>query len=427
MLSSSCCNSLLFPPYSPVRTSHFSSDGLHVITGSDDTTVKVWDIAEGRNISSLTDATDYVRSMNKSPASRHVWATGSFDHKARLYDLRTGKCIFTLDHGAQIDDIHVLPGGAMVLTVGGPDVRLWDLFTGGILVNTLACHAKAVTSAAVDTVSSRLFTAGLDGYVKVHDLLSLQTQGVIPVGTQALALDVAPDLSRFAVGKADGILELKSSRRISMPHGRQSLLAADIAPPSVADDDDDEMRGWGRGFTRVGEEEEAKRAAPRPGTYRYFYRGAKAKPDDDAAVVRRESTKPLAEHDNLLKQFDHVLALERAMQTKNVAVLCGVVDELMNRNALVGTLERFDWTGLCPLLDIIRQNLLDQTYTAKMTLLLDVILDLHAGELGLCPEALRIVESMTAAVASGIQSIDQFDEIKGGAEMLLSISNDRVR
>lgn len=375
----------------------------------------------------MTDATDYVRSMSKSPASRHVWATGSFDHKARLYDLRTGKCIFTLDHGAQIDDIHVLPGGAMVLTVGGPDVRLWDLFSGGALTNTLSCHAKAVTSAAVDAANSRLFTAGLDGYVKVHDLLSLQTQGVIPVGTQALALDVAPDLSRFAVGKADGILELKASRHVSMPHGGQSSLAVDNMPPPAADIDDDEMRGWGRGFTRVGEEEDAKRAAPRPGTYRYFNRGTKASPDEHAAVVPRESTKRLGNHDKLLRKFEHVRALEHVIKNRNIGVLCGVVDELMNRGALIGTLQRFEWPALCPLLQIIKNHLFDPTYTAKLTLLLDVILDLHAGELGMCAEALRSVESLKDAVAKDIKTMDQFDEIKGGAEMLLSISNDHVR
>lgn len=332
-----------------------------------------------------------------------------------------------LNHGAQIDDIHILSGGAMVLTVGGPHVRLWDLFTGGTLVNTLSCHAKAVTSAAIDTVYSRLLTAGLDGYVKVHDLLSLQTQGVIRVGTQVLALDVAPDLSRFAVGKADGFLELKFSRHLSVPKSGQFPSDLGGKPPPVAVEDDSEMRGWGRGFTRVGEEEDAKRAAPRPGTYRYFNRGTKAQPDEHATVETRQRTTKLATHDKLLQKFEHVAALMRGVDIDDPAVFCGVVDEVMNRGVLVEALGRLERTELCKLLKFIRKHLLKETYTAKLTLLLDVVLDVHAGNVGMYPDGLKIVESLMGAIGAEIQVMNQIGEIKGGADMLLSVSHDRVR
>mmetsp|Transcript_29800 Transcript_29800/g.114411 ORF Transcript_29800/g.114411 Transcript_29800/m.114411 type:complete len:152 (+) Transcript_29800:609-1064(+) len=81
-----------------IRTSQFSMDGLRVLTGSDDKTVKLWDLPTGREMAELGGHEDYVRAQSRVKVSPHLWATGCYDHKLRLFDLRTQKAIFTLNH-----------------------------------------------------------------------------------------------------------------------------------------------------------------------------------------------------------------------------------------------------------------------------------------------------------------------------------------
>lgn len=396
----------------------FTADGLHVMTGSDDTTVRIWDIAEGKNLFTLDDATDYVRAQNYSPSSRHVWVTASFDRKARLYDLRTRKCIFTLNHGSQIDDVHILPGGGLVLTVGGPDVRLWDLFSGGKMSNSLSCHAKAVTAATIDSTNNRLVTAGLDGFAKVHDLVSLQTKGVIRIGAQVLSIDMADDSCSFAVGMADGAVQVRAMRQSAESAFAKSKK---VTTSSIMDFDDD-LLGWGRGFNRVDEDK-----GPRPGSRAYFNRGPSMGPSEGDAVVMPSKPRKLAEHDRLLKNFDHRGALLRAMETDSGEVLVTVAQEMMNRNNVVSTLQAFNISELVPLLKLIKKNIGVVAFCKEMVLILDVLLDVHAAGLGGCDDAVAVLRDILENVEKEVGLCNDLCTLNGGAEMMLSVCGDSGR
>ena len=50
----------------------FAADKVHVVSGSDDATVRVWDVAMGAESNRLDGHTDYVRAIQASPMGNEV-------------------------------------------------------------------------------------------------------------------------------------------------------------------------------------------------------------------------------------------------------------------------------------------------------------------------------------------------------------------
>ena len=53
--------------------------------------VRYWDVTAGEQAARLDGHADYVRSVAASPGSPDVWATGSYDHTVRLWDVRSNE------------------------------------------------------------------------------------------------------------------------------------------------------------------------------------------------------------------------------------------------------------------------------------------------------------------------------------------------
>jgi WD40 repeat protein len=73
-------------------------DGRHVVSGSSDNTLRVWDLAARETKTTLQGHTSLVSAVAVTPDGRHV-VSGSSDNTLRLWDLKDGKEIltFTLD------------------------------------------------------------------------------------------------------------------------------------------------------------------------------------------------------------------------------------------------------------------------------------------------------------------------------------------
>jgi U3 small nucleolar RNA-associated protein 15 len=363
-----------------VHSSLFSADGLRIMTGSDDGTVKSWDLATGKQVFSLKGATDYIRAQAASPASKHIWATGSYDRHARIYDLRTRNILFTLDHGSQVDKVILLPGGARAITIGGPEVKVWDFFAGGRMVVNLRNHAKAVTCGALSSSGDRLLTGGLDGQVKVHDASSFDLITSMSFDAQVLALAVSPQGNRIAVGLVDGTVDIRARKAdlvtpASIPNGSSDEPA--LLPQQQGALKERLFEGWGRGF------EKPKRKGPNPGSLRYYLRGEREGPTDsrDVIVAKRRRTR-LKTHDVLLRKFAYGEALDAALAGRSVKVAASVLEELIARDGLRAALAGRDALGLRPVLSLVSKRVNDAAYAPLLTRVAETIIDVYADVLG---------------------------------------------
>lgn len=388
----------------------FSRDGLHVVTGSDDSTVRVWDISTGTSLYTMHDAKDYVRCQSPSPMSQHVWAVGSADHTVRVYDLRSRKIIFSLNHEYAVDDVHVLPGGLRAVSVGGPEIKVWDFLSGGSCVNRMACHAKGTTCAAVDPVHSRLATAGLDGYVKVYDLDSMETRGLLSFGSQILSVDISPDGRKFAVGMVDGGVEVRAAGSKALK-ASQEILKKPTRPR--------EFEGWGRGFEKVDEA-----PGPRPGSKRYFNRGRTVEPTETDVVVDPPPPPKLAPYDVFLRKFEHSKALDVALDTQNPRVVTAVVDALIDRGVLCNVIARRDVNDLNPLLKHIRKYVRNPQFSRKFLTVLDVMLDLRASDFnGPNREFNKNVRRIWRIIGHEMKAQKELCDIRGMSDMIQSVQS----
>jgi WD40 repeat protein len=81
----------------------YSPDGSHIVSGSRDSTIRVWNPTTGQCIAGpFQGHMEGVHSVAYSPDGSHI-VSGSGDHTIRVWDLSTGQCIATLIQAYKAD------------------------------------------------------------------------------------------------------------------------------------------------------------------------------------------------------------------------------------------------------------------------------------------------------------------------------------
>ncbi|KAH9593388.1 U3 small nucleolar RNA-associated protein 15 [Trypanosoma melophagium] len=189
------------------------------VSGSDDTTIRLWDLTNENELTVSKTHTDYVRCLENY--SSGCFFSGSYDHTINLWDIRAG-----LVHPLQTSDRSIEnPVESLLCTenhilvcAAGDQVTLFDMRRGlSTVLSQESFHTKAVVTLAFSKRNNVLLTGSLDQRVKI---LSLDEGSLVPVASKKFAAPVTavavhPNSSEFAVGTAEGELRVMKLEEVS--------------------------------------------------------------------------------------------------------------------------------------------------------------------------------------------------------------------
>ncbi|WP_250122533.1 serine/threonine-protein kinase [Chroococcidiopsis sp. CCMEE 29] len=152
-----------------VNTIAFSPDGQNIASGSDDRTIKIWQLNSRKELRTLKGHADWVYAVAISPDGKTL-VSGSKDNTIKVWNLNTRQELRILpDHKSYVNAVAISPDGQKIAS-GSYDktIKIWNLNTGQI--STLVGHSREVLSVAISPNAQQLVSASADRTIKVWNL-----------------------------------------------------------------------------------------------------------------------------------------------------------------------------------------------------------------------------------------------------------------
>ncbi len=182
-----------------------SPDGRTFVSVSDDQSVKVWTLAVADEHENFEEHKGIVWSSALSPNGKLI-ASGGADRTVIVREARGGKVLYKLEgHTAAITKVAFSPKGDVLATSSGDMmVKLWDL-TKGTLIRDLKGATKPVMAIAFSDDGTQLLTAGIDKKARLYDVTKDAPPVEFPENRSAISAVALKKGGKFAaIGSADG-------------------------------------------------------------------------------------------------------------------------------------------------------------------------------------------------------------------------------
>lgn len=192
-----------------VRTLAIDPNGNFLVSGSNDKTVKIWEINTGNLIKTGIGHTGSAIALAISP-NGELFASGSGDNTIKLWELKTGQLRFTLrGHTGWVNALAFHPKGNLLVS-GGADktIALWNLDTQE-LISTFYGHTSTVRSISISPQGNTLVSGGNDNMIKIRNLLTGELLHTLTDHTGSVcSVAISPDGNLLASGSNDTTLRL---------------------------------------------------------------------------------------------------------------------------------------------------------------------------------------------------------------------------
>ncbi|CCI17593.1 Genome sequencing data, contig C309 [Microcystis aeruginosa PCC 9807] len=235
-----------------VNSVSFSSDGKTLVSGSDDNTIKLWNVETGQEIRTLKGHDSGVYSVNFSPDGKTL-VSGSDDKTIILWDVETGQKLHTLKgHNGPVYSVNFSPDEGKTLVSGSGDktIKLWNVEKPQE-PRTLKGHNSRVRSVNFSHNGKTLVSGSWDNTIKLwnvetgQEILTLKGhEGPV------WSVNFSPDEGKTLVsGSDDGTIKLWNVEIVQTLKGHDDLVnSVEFSPDEgktlVSGSDDGTIKLW---------------------------------------------------------------------------------------------------------------------------------------------------------------------------------------
>jgi len=200
---------------SGVMSVAITPDGHYAVSGADepDHVLRVWNLQTGQLERTLVGHKGWIKDIAVTSDGQRVISSSS-DGIMKIWDLASGSEIHTISGGgyADMDAVAVTPDGQYVISSSRDNtLKVWNL-TARTSRSVPYGHEGTVNAIAVTSNSRYAVSGSSDGTIKVWDMASGKEVRTLYDGNMVEAVAVTPDGKRIVSGSWDCALKVWSLR-----------------------------------------------------------------------------------------------------------------------------------------------------------------------------------------------------------------------
>ena len=193
-----------------------SPDGTKIVSGSWDKSIKIWDMATGKELKSLEATKDAVFSVAISPDGTKI-VSGSSDNMIKIWDMATGKELKSLEgHEGSVNSVVISSDGTKIVSASwNGSIKIWDSAIGKE-IKSLEGHKDIVSSVVISKDDRIIVSGSNDGSVKEWNMSEKKWKKEFVAGRGRTWVTFIRDAKRkYFLRGDDGTLLMKRKGNVS--------------------------------------------------------------------------------------------------------------------------------------------------------------------------------------------------------------------